>query len=115
MKKSFKQNNQSSRSQKQTEHNKKNKQNNQSNTEQSKPKGSQQNQSKKNQIKELVKSFNKILNGNQKPNKNSFTGQQNHNSILDENRAAIEQHQKYNLKSTQLTQKLRYYLIQKRE
>ncbi|CAL6047723.1 Hypothetical_protein [Hexamita inflata] len=80
MKKSFKQNNQSSRSQKQTEHNKKNKQNNQSNTEQSKPKGSQQNQSKKNQIKELVKSFNKILNGNQKPKGNSFTGQQNHNS-----------------------------------
>ncbi|CAL5982353.1 Hypothetical_protein [Hexamita inflata] len=80
MKKSFKQNNQSFRSQKQTEHNKKNKQNNQSNTEQSKPKGSQQNQSKKNQIKELVKSFNKILNGNQKPKRNSFTGQQNHNS-----------------------------------
>ncbi|CAL6039071.1 Hypothetical_protein [Hexamita inflata] len=72
---SFKQNNQSFRSQKQTEHNKKN---NQSNTEQSKPKGSQQNQSKKNQIKELVKSFNKILNGNQKPKGNSFTGQQNH-------------------------------------
>ncbi|CAL6066288.1 Hypothetical_protein [Hexamita inflata] len=51
MKKSFKQNNQSLRSQKQTEHNEKNKQNNQSNTEQSKPKGSQQYQSKKNQIK----------------------------------------------------------------
>ncbi|CAL6068319.1 Reverse_transcriptase (RNA-dependent DNA polymerase) [Hexamita inflata] len=80
MKKSFKQNNQSFRSQKQTEHNKKNKQNNQSNTEQSKLKGSQLNQSKKNQIKELVKSFNKILNGNQKPKGNSFTGQQNHNS-----------------------------------
>ncbi|CAL6024809.1 Hypothetical_protein [Hexamita inflata] len=75
MKKSFKQNNQSFRSQKQTEHNKKNKQNNQSNTEQNKPKGSKQNQSKKNQIKELVKSFNKILNGNQKPKGNSFTGQ----------------------------------------
>ncbi|CAL6090590.1 Hypothetical_protein [Hexamita inflata] len=71
---------QSFRSQKQTEHNKKNKQNNQRNTEQSQPKGSQQNQSKKNQIKELVKSFNKILNGNQKPKGNSFTGQQNHNS-----------------------------------
>ncbi|CAL6095744.1 Hypothetical_protein [Hexamita inflata] len=80
MKKSFKQNNQSFRSQKQTEHNKQNKQNNQSNTEQSKPKGSQQNQSKKNYIQELVKSFNKILNGNQKPKGNSFTGQQNHNS-----------------------------------
>ncbi|CAL6024831.1 Hypothetical_protein [Hexamita inflata] len=78
MKKSFKQNNQSFRSQKQTEHNKKNKQNNLSNTEQNKPKGSKQNQSKKNQIKELVKSFNKILNGNQKPKGNSFTGQQNH-------------------------------------
>ncbi|CAL6114739.1 Hypothetical_protein [Hexamita inflata] len=77
MKKSFKQNNQSFRSQKQTEHNK---QNNLSNTEQSKPKGSQQNLSKKNQIKELVKSFNKILNGIQKPKGNSFTGQQNHNS-----------------------------------
>ncbi|CAL6000665.1 Hypothetical_protein [Hexamita inflata] len=64
MKKSLKQNNQSFRSQIQTEHNKKNKQNNQSNTEQSKPKGFQQNKSKKNQIKELVKSFNKILNGN---------------------------------------------------
>ncbi|CAL5983927.1 Hypothetical_protein [Hexamita inflata] len=42
------------------------KQNNWSNMEQSKQKGSQQNQGKKNQIKELVKSFNKILNGNQK-------------------------------------------------
>ncbi|CAL6003556.1 Hypothetical_protein [Hexamita inflata] len=77
MKKSFKQNNQSFRSQKQTEHNKLN---NKSNTEQSKPKGSQQNQSKKNQIKELIKSFNKILSGNQKPKGNSFTGQYNHNS-----------------------------------
>ncbi|CAL6109790.1 Hypothetical_protein [Hexamita inflata] len=90
MKKSFKQNNQSFRSQKQTEHNQKNKQNNQSNTEQSKPKGSQQNQSKKNQIKELVKSFNKILNGNQKPKGNSFTGQQNHNSSTQQ-RAATDQ------------------------
>ncbi|CAL6029841.1 Hypothetical_protein [Hexamita inflata] len=90
MKKSFKQNNQSFRSQKQTEHNKKNKQNNQSNTEQSKPKGSQQNQSKKNQIKELVKSFNKILNGNQKPKGNSFTGQQNHNSSIKQ-RATTDQ------------------------
>ncbi|CAL6028615.1 Hypothetical_protein [Hexamita inflata] len=58
MKKPVKQNNQSFRSQKQTEHNK---QNNKSITEQRKPKGSQQNQNKKNQIKELIKSFNKIL------------------------------------------------------
>ncbi|CAL6069623.1 Hypothetical_protein [Hexamita inflata] len=76
MKKLVKQNNQSFRSQKQTQH----KQNNKSNTEQSKPKGSQQNQSKKNQIKELIKSFNKILSGNQKLKGNLFTGQQNHNS-----------------------------------
>ncbi|CAL6109163.1 Hypothetical_protein [Hexamita inflata] len=89
MKKSFKQNNQSFRSQKQTEHNKKNNQN-QSNTEQSEPKGSQQNQSKKNQIKELIKSFNKILNGNQKPKGNSFTGQQNHNSSIKQ-RATTDQ------------------------
>ncbi|CAL6040757.1 Hypothetical_protein [Hexamita inflata] len=34
---------------------------------------SQQNQSMKNQIKELIKSLNKILNGNQKPKGNSFT------------------------------------------
>ncbi|CAL5978879.1 Hypothetical_protein [Hexamita inflata] len=86
----IKQNNQSFRSQKQTEHNKKNKQNNQSNTEQSKPKGSQQNRSKKNQIKELVKSLNKILNGNQKPKGNSFTGQQNHNSSIKQ-RATTDQ------------------------
>ncbi|CAL6071825.1 Hypothetical_protein [Hexamita inflata] len=89
MKKSFKQNNQSFRSQKQTEHNK---QNYQSNTEQSKPKGSQQNQSKKNQIKELVKSFNKILNGNQKPKGNSFTGQQNHNSSIKQRAKPIKIH-----------------------
>ncbi|CAL5994508.1 Hypothetical_protein [Hexamita inflata] len=43
--------------QKQTEH----KQNSLNNTEQSNPKGQQQKQSKKNQIKELTKSFNKIL------------------------------------------------------
>ncbi|CAL6082960.1 Hypothetical_protein [Hexamita inflata] len=80
MKKPVKQNNQSFRSQKQTQH----KQNNKSNTEQSKPKGSQQNQSKKNQIKELIKSFNKILSGNQKLKGNSFTGQQNHNSSTEQ-------------------------------
>ncbi|CAL6107982.1 Hypothetical_protein [Hexamita inflata] len=63
MKKPAKQNNQSFRSQKQTEHNKRN---NKSNMEQSKPKGSQQNQNKNNQIKKnQIKSFNKILSGNQ--------------------------------------------------
>ncbi|CAL6082160.1 Hypothetical_protein [Hexamita inflata] len=64
MKKSFKQNNQSFRSQKQTE---RNKQNNKSNTEQSKPKGSQQNQNKKNQTIELVKSFNITINSQRQP------------------------------------------------
>ncbi|CAL6097582.1 Hypothetical_protein [Hexamita inflata] len=87
MKKQVKQNNQSFRSQKQTEHNQ---QDNKSNTEKSKPKGSQQKQNKKNQIKELIKSFNKILSGNQKQKGNSFAGQQNHNSSVKQ-RATTDQ------------------------
>ncbi|CAL6089897.1 Hypothetical_protein [Hexamita inflata] len=63
MKKSFKHINQQFRSQQHTEYKK---QNNQSNTEQSKPKGSLQKQSKKNEIKVLIKSFNKVIGGNQK-------------------------------------------------
>ncbi|CAL6009197.1 Hypothetical_protein [Hexamita inflata] len=77
MKKPVKQNNQSFRSQKQTEHNK---QNNKSITEQRKPKGSQQNQNKKNQIKELIKSFKRKL----------IHGQQNHNSFAKQ-RATTDQ------------------------
>ncbi|CAL6052097.1 Hypothetical_protein [Hexamita inflata] len=77
------------------------KQNDQSNTELSKPKDSQQNQRKKNQIKELIKSFYKILSGNQKPKGNSFTGQQNHNSSAKQ-RATTDQNQYVYIKQCEM-------------